>query len=56
MESLEIFGDIPVLPNNERIQLAYEAWVEAKGALSVREAAVRYGVAYSILRGVKVMR
>ena len=38
------------LPLLRRIQLAYEAWINAKDALLIRKAAALYGVEYSTLR------
>ena len=39
------------MPYRERIDLAYEAWNDANGALSIRRAGEDYGVAYSTLNG-----
>ena len=39
------------VPYRERIDLAYEAWNDANGALSIRRAGEDYGVAYSTLNG-----
>ena len=39
------------VPYRERIDLAYKAWNDANGALSIRRAGEDYGVAYSTLNG-----
>jgi hypothetical protein len=42
--------DPPELPLDVRIDLAHQAWKEAKGKLPIREAARIFGVEYSTIR------
>ncbi len=38
------------IPKAQCLEIAYQAWKEAEGALSIRTAARQYGVAFSTLQ------
>jgi helix-turn-helix, Psq domain len=50
-DDFEDIEDPSELPLDIRIDLAHQAWKEAKGKLSIQEAAHVFGVGYSTIRG-----
>jgi hypothetical protein len=51
-EPIEAFNEsLPEFSRSERVQLAYKAWKESEGAISIRQAARTYGINYTTLLG-----
>src|SRR5450432_101583 len=49
-ELIEAFNEsLPEFSRSERVQLAYKAWKESEGAISIRQAARTYGINYTTL-------